>query len=122
MHRIFSGLVAVLLAASVGGAQAQPSPQASQAAPKNIDEYIQLARTGVAQDKAQIIGAALELDATQNAAFWPVYKQYEAELARIGNQRYAGIKDYAGQLRRAHRCQGHRAHRQGNRTGSSASR
>jgi hypothetical protein len=40
-------------------------------------------------------GAALALDATQVAAFWPVYKKYEAELAKIGDERYAGIKDYA---------------------------
>lgn len=52
-------------------------------------------RDGVQKDKAQIIGAALELDATQAAAFWPVYKQYEAELMAIGDKRYAGIKAYA---------------------------
>jgi hypothetical protein len=69
--------------------------QASQGAPKNIDEYVRLLRGDVQKEKAQIIGAALELDATQSAAFWPVYKQYETELARIGDQRYAGIKDYA---------------------------
>jgi hypothetical protein len=73
-------------------AQAAPS---QQAAPANLDDYMKLARTGIQQDKSKIIGAALELDATQSAAFWPVYKKYEAELATIGDQRYAGIKDYA---------------------------
>ena len=63
--------------------------------PANLDEYMKLARTGIQQDKSQIIGAALQLDATQGAAFWPVYKKYEAELAKIGDERYAGIKDYA---------------------------
>jgi hypothetical protein len=71
-------------------AQAAPAPP-----PANIDEYVKLARTGIQQDKSQIVGAALELDATQAAAFWPVYKKYEAELAAIGDDRYAGIKDYA---------------------------
>jgi hypothetical protein len=71
------------------------TPTAPQAAPANLDDYMKLARTGIQQDKSQIIGAALELDATQAAAFWPVYKKYEAELAAIGDQRYAGIKDYA---------------------------
>jgi hypothetical protein len=72
--------------------QAAPSPQA---APANLDDYVKLARTGIQQDKSKIIGAALGLDATQSAAFWPVYKKYEAELATIGDQRYAAIKDYA---------------------------
>jgi hypothetical protein len=89
-------LVVGILGVTVGAAAqtAQPS-QAPQPAPKNIDEYIQLVRTGVQRDKAQLIGAALELDATQSAAFWPVYKQYEAELGKIGDQRLAGIKDFA---------------------------
>jgi hypothetical protein len=76
--------------------QAQPAaPAAPAAKPANLDEYIQMVRAGVQQDKAQVIGAALELDATQSAAFWPVYKKYEAELAAIGDERLAGIKDYA---------------------------
>jgi len=54
-----------------------------------------LVRTGVQRDKAQIIGAALELDATQSAAFWPLKKRYEAELGTIGDLRYAGIKAVA---------------------------
>jgi hypothetical protein len=82
-------------APSQQAAPAQPAAPAPQAAPANLDEYMKLARTGIQQEKSQIIGAALELDATQSAAFWPVYKKYEAELAAIGDQRYAGIKDYA---------------------------
>ena len=76
-------------------APAQQAAPSQQAAPANLDEYMKLARTGIQQDKSKIIGAALELDATQSAAFWPVYKKYEAELAAIGDQRYAAIKDYA---------------------------
>lgn len=79
----------------LGMAAGAPAQQPQQAAPANVDEYVQLIRSGVQKDKAQIIGAALELDATQAAAFWPVYKQYEAELVKIGDRRYAGIKDYA---------------------------
>jgi hypothetical protein len=77
----------------VGGGVA--GAQQAQPAPANLDEYLKLVRTGVQQDKSQIIGAALQLDATQAAAFWPVYKKYEAELAAIGDQRLAGIKEYA---------------------------
>ena len=82
-------------AASAQAPAAQQAAPSQQAAPANLDDYMKLARTGIQQDKSKIIGAALELDATQSAAFWPVYKKYEAELATIGDQRYAGIKDYA---------------------------
>jgi hypothetical protein len=90
----------MVVAVSAGDAAAQQpaagqTAPAQQAAPANLDDYVKLARTGIQQDKAQVIGAALELDATQAATFWPVYKKYEAELAAIGDQRYAAIKDYA---------------------------
>ena len=80
---------------TTASAFAQTTPSAQQPTPQNVDEYIQMVRTGVQKDKAQLIGEALDLDATQAAAFWPVYKQYEAEFAKIGDARYAGIKDYA---------------------------
>jgi hypothetical protein len=37
----------------------------------------------------------MELDSTQAAAFWPVYKQYEAELQTVNNDRLAIIQDLA---------------------------
>ena len=89
----FSGTVLVL--SMVTGAHAQQAQPAQQPSPENVDEYVRLIRDGVQKDKAQIIGAALELDATQAAAFWPVYKQYEAELLAIGDKRFAAIKAYA---------------------------
>ena len=63
--------------------------------PPDVAVVVSGSRGGVQQEKSQILGQALELDATQAAAFWPVYKKYEAELAAIGDARYAGIKDYA---------------------------
>ncbi len=93
MNRILRfALVLGVLAAVPGPAWPQQPPGSS---PANLDEYVKLARTGIQQEKSQIVGAALALDATQAAAFWPVYKKYEAELAKIGDERYAGIKDYA---------------------------
>ena len=96
------GMIMVVGVQARRGGVGDPQASAGQApaaqaapAPANIDEYVKLARTGIQQDKSQIVGAALELDATQAAAFWPVYKKYEAELAAIGDERYAGIKDYA---------------------------
>jgi FlaG/FlaF family flagellin (archaellin) len=100
MRRAWTVVLAAVLVSVVGegvfAQQSAPAGQsAAQAAPANLDEYMKLVRSDVQKDKAQIVGLALELDATQSAAFWPVYKQYEAELAAIGDKRYAGIKDYA---------------------------
>jgi len=85
-------MMAAALAAAVSvNAQSPQPPQA----PANLDEYVKLVRSDVQNQKSQVIGAALELSASEGAAFWPVYKQYEAELMKIGEERFAAIKDYA---------------------------
>ena len=89
------GTALVLGITAAAYAQQPPPAPSGQPTPQNVDDYVQLIRTGVQKDKAQIIGAALELDAAQAAAFWPVYKQYESELLAIGDKRYQGIKAYA---------------------------
>lgn len=60
----FIHFAAVVVTVLVGGTgRAWP-----QQAAANLDEYVRLARTGIQQDKAQILGDALELDATDYAA------------------------------------------------------
>ena len=59
--RILAAVIAVM---AVGAGPAYP-----QQTPANLDEYVKLARTGIQQDKSQIVGAALQLDATQAAAW-----------------------------------------------------
>ena len=71
------------------------SASQAQQPPANLDEYVKLVRTDVQNQKSQLIGAALELSAAESAVFWPVYKQHEAEISKIGEERYAAIKDYA---------------------------
>jgi len=62
---------------------------------KNIQEYIDLLRTDVRQQKAQIMGAVMQLDVDQAAKFWPIYSEYDAELTKLNNLRVANIKEYA---------------------------
>jgi hypothetical protein len=96
----------VLLAASPT-ALAQVTPKAaatrSQSAKsagtdtqkKNIQEYIELMRTNVRDQKAEIMGSVMELNAADSAKFWPIYSEYDAELSKINDLRVANIKEYA---------------------------
>ena len=74
--------------------QAAPSP-ATGAEDRNIQEYVELLRTNVRQQKAEIMGAVMQLDIDQAAKFWPIYSEYDAELSKLNNQRVANIKEYA---------------------------
>jgi hypothetical protein len=69
--------------------------QTSQAEKKNTDQYVELVRRDLRQEKREIIGEALSLKQSEADAFWPVYERYEAELNRLGDEKLALINDYA---------------------------
>jgi len=75
-------------------ANAMP-PSTTSTQDKNIQEYIELLRTNVRQQKAEIMGAVMQLDVDQAAKFWPIYSQYDAELTKLNNLRIANIQEYA---------------------------
>jgi len=75
--------------------EGQAATSTNSAQEKNVDEYIELLRSDVRQQKAQIMGAVMELDVDQSAKFWPIYSEYDAELTKLNNLRSANIKEYA---------------------------
>jgi len=86
-----------------GQAQANPQKAESQSAGtpedeakrKNIQEYIDLLRQDVRQQKAEIMGSVLALSADEAAKFWPIYNDYDAQLTKLNDERIANIKEYA---------------------------
>jgi hypothetical protein len=80
------------------GAGAQTAPQATvspSSNPQNIQAYIDLLRADVRQQKAEMMGAVMQLSAADAAKFWPIYEQYDEELAKLNDQRVANIQEYA---------------------------
>jgi hypothetical protein len=76
------------------GSKAAASPSAN-AREKNIQEYIDLLRADVRQQKAEMMGAVMLLSADDAAKFWPIYSEYDAALAKLNDQRVANIEEYA---------------------------
>jgi hypothetical protein len=62
---------------------------------KNIQEYIELLRADVRQQKSQIMGAIMQLDVSEAAKFWPIYEEYDGELTTLNNLRSENIQEYA---------------------------
>jgi hypothetical protein len=100
---VLSVLVVSCLLARVQ-AKTQPRPQSTQqqadpttadAKEKNIQEYIELMRSNVRDEKSQIMGAVMQLDIDDAAKFWPIYSQYDAELTKLNNLRVENVQDYA---------------------------
>jgi len=90
-------VVALLVSAPYAPAQenAGSGKQASASDQQNIDAYVTLLRTDVRQQKAQMLGEVMQLSAPDAAKFWPIYEQYDAELAKLNDKRIANIKEYA---------------------------
>ena len=61
----------------------------------NTQAYIQLLRTDLKTQKESIIKEAMQLNDQQAAAFWPIYKQYDAEQTKLGDEKLAIIQDYS---------------------------
>ncbi len=60
----------------------------------SVANAIQLLRTNVRADKATIIGRALALPDSQANIFWPMYREYEAQAAKLNDERVQLIHDY----------------------------
>ena len=92
------GAALTLAGASFAAAQA-----AKPAAPADLDQLISLLRKDVRATKSDILAKTTFVqrvnttggDAAQSAAFWPVYKRYEAERQALGDEKFNIIQDLA---------------------------
>ncbi len=78
--------------AKAAPASASPSADAQK---KNIQAYIELLRSDVSQQKAEMMGSVMQLSAADAAKFWPIYSEYDAELKKVNDLRVANIQEYA---------------------------
>jgi hypothetical protein len=88
---------------STAGAQSDTQPQpimapasnTSSANSQNTQAYIELLRSDVRQQEAEMMGTVMQLSAADAARFWPLYSEYDSELARLNDRRMANIREYA---------------------------
>jgi hypothetical protein len=86
----------VLLMAGGVAAHAQ-STQISERDTKtlNLSAYAELLRSDVRTEKVAIITEIMGFTEAEDAAFWPIYREYDAEMAKLGDERVALIAEYA---------------------------
>ena len=61
----------------------------------DITSTIESLRADIRADRAKIITHVMQFSDKDAAAFWPVYRQYEADITKLNDQRVAIIKEYA---------------------------
>ena len=92
----------VLLAMSGPGTFGQTSqaPQPStlderDARSLNLTAYAELLRSDVRAEKVAILTEVMQFTEADDKVFWPIHREYEAEMAALGDERVALIAEYA---------------------------
>lgn len=71
----------------------EPAP-AREAGEGMSESDFELMRSDIRTKKASLIADRMKFTDREASAFWPVYRQYEADLAAINDKKVSIIKDY----------------------------
>lgn len=93
MGRILATLAVVVAGTQVAYGQ---SPQAAdQNKTMNLSAYAELLRSDIRTQKVAIITEVMGFSDAEDAAFWPIYREYDNQMASLGDERVAMIEEYA---------------------------
>lgn len=78
-------------------APAQPPKQvdAQQAKTLNLSAYAELLRSDVQAQKIAILTQVMGFTEAEDTKFWPIYREYNTEMTKLGDERVALIEEYA---------------------------
>ena len=57
--------------------------------------YVDLLRSDIKLQKKFIVSQTMNFSEKDGSVFWPIYKEYELELDKLGDKRLANLKDFA---------------------------
>ena len=98
MRRRLTTTLALLLISSISGtAQQSTAPQVSEQQTKtlNLSAYAELLRSDVRAQKVAILTEVMGFSEAEDKAFWPIYREYDLNMAKLGDERVALIAEYA---------------------------
>jgi hypothetical protein len=93
--RVYKRMVAALCLACLGYLSQTIEPPPAPGATDGMSESdFELMRSDIRTKKAALIADRMRFTDQEAAAFWPVYRQYEADLAAINDKKVSIMKDY----------------------------
>ena len=87
--------VALFGMAAVMAGGAQSAPPAEQTKTLNLSAYAELLRSDIKVQKVAIITTVMGFSESEDKAFWPIYREYDAQMAKLGDERVALIAEYS---------------------------
>jgi hypothetical protein len=94
MRRMMAACTLMALASLAVHAQSKPLPE-QQTKTLNLSAYVELLRRDVTAEKVAIITEVMGFTEAEDRAFWPIYREYDLEMAKLGDARVALIAEYA---------------------------
>ena len=93
-------IIVTLVLLLTGGAAVHVQSPSTMASPKetkelNLTAYAELLRSDLRTQKVAIITEVVGFTEAEDKAFWPIYRQYDAEMSKLGDERVALISDYS---------------------------
>jgi Spy/CpxP family protein refolding chaperone len=86
---------ALLMAAAAALPVVAGAQEPAKAEEPSIDQQIQMIRSLTEAQRQATMAANLELSEAEAAKFWPLYREYRNDVAKINDKFVALIKDYA---------------------------
>jgi hypothetical protein len=83
------------VAASAAMYAQAPQSDERQTKTLNLSAYAELLRSDIRAQKVAIITQVMGFTEAEDAAFWPIYREYDADMSKLGDERVALIADYA---------------------------
>lgn len=62
---------------------------------QDLNNYMNLLKSDLSSQKVDIITFNMMFTEKESKTFWPIYKEYEQEMGKLGDARFKIIKDYA---------------------------
>jgi hypothetical protein len=87
--------VAMCLSPRLALAQDATLATAEETRETNLRAYVELLRSDLRSQKIAVITEVMDFTEAEDEKFWPVYREYETELAKINDDRIALVKEYA---------------------------
>jgi predicted GH43/DUF377 family glycosyl hydrolase len=94
VRRLVSTVIVLFLGAGAAFAQAPAAP-AAETRTLNLTTYAELLRSDVRGLKVAILTEVMGFTVEEDAKFWPIYREYDAEMTALSDERMAMIADYA---------------------------
>jgi hypothetical protein len=92
-RRTGTAFVLVMAWAIAAHGQTAKDP-AAQTKALNLSAYAELLRSDVRAQKVAILTEVMGFTDAEDTAFWPIYREYDLEMAKLGDERAAMIDEY----------------------------